>query len=343
MSDLNRLRELAALLRPSVTEARVKTRADLEKKFAELQEGIDAAIKDLMFELGEGGNLETMMDDVGVSDHKDAQPLLKAMQDAAAKFKKDIEKQLMEAEIMLFSAMTEELDPEPVMEMAKASEYHGGAFNRKMAKRMIASFKGKEDTVELEDGSEYEFEKMASGGNLKKGDIVFAMHDKYNTGAELYEILGFGGDDEVVKYDSVKDVYAKTGVKNLKALEDWNSKNEKDEVRLIVKDLNDGSSGAWFYLFEGRWAYGSGAEPLSFMAVKKIKDATVKEAKNHMDENEYQSVASWKRALKAKYGMGVKYVAHEGTINAFVGEKDDPKKEREVGYWDDTVGTVYAY
>jgi hypothetical protein len=333
MSELNRLRELAALLQPKrVTEARVKTRADLEKKF----ELVQATVKDLADDLSEGGAVETMMDDVGVSDHKDAAAILKTLNAAV----KTIQSALMEAEGLLFSAMTESRRPDPVNEMAKASEYHGGAFNRKMAKQMIASFKGKEDTVELKDGSEYEFEKMASGGNLKKGDIVFAMHDKYNTGAELYEILGFGKDDSV-KYDDMKAVYAGTGVKTLKELEKFNDANEKDEVRLIVKDLDDGSSGDWFYVFEGRWAYGSGGEPLSFMAVKKIKDATVKEAKNHMDENTYQSVASWKRALKAKYGMGVRYVAHEGTIDAFAGEKDDIKKERQVGDWDDTTGTVY--
>jgi hypothetical protein len=423
MSELNRLRELAALLQPKpVTEARVKTRADLEKKF----DSVQATVTDLADDLSEGGVLETLLDDVGMSDHKDAAGLLKTLDSAV----KTIQSALMEVEGLLFSAMTESRHPGPVTEMAKASEYRGGAFDRKRAKQMIASFKGKEDTFELEDGSEYEATKMASGGNLKKGDVVFAVHDKYNTGAELYEILGFGKDDKVV-YDSMKDVYAKTGVKTLKELEKFNDANDDKEVRMIVKDLDDGSSGDWFYVFEGRWAYGSGGEPLSFMGVKKIKDATVKEAlsvgdsvefaddsvtklvgkikhvikkgdkvpsgvkaysaydklggakdhqdvadykglylisacpkgkdceerlialpmyrnpkklseaKNHMDENTYQSVASWKRALKAKYGMGVRYVAHEGTIDAFAGEKDDIKKERQVGDWDDTTGTVY--
>jgi hypothetical protein len=236
MSELNRLRELAALLQPKpVTEARVKTRADLEKKF----DSVQATVTDLADDLSEGGVLETLLDDVGMSDHKDAAGLLKTLDSAV----KTIQSALMEVEGLLFSAMTESRHPGPVTEMAKASEYRGGAFDRKRAKQMIASFKGKEDTFELEDGSEYEATKMASGGNLKKGDVVFAVHDKYNTGAELYEILGFGKDDKVV-YDSMKDVYAKTGVKTLKELEKFNDANDDKEVRMIVKDLDDGSRAA---------------------------------------------------------------------------------------------------
>jgi hypothetical protein len=270
MSDLNRLRELAALLRPlPVTEARVKTRADLDKKFKALEEGVDAAMKDLMFELGEGGALETMMDDVGVSDHKDAQHIIKGVQDAAAKLKKDVSSLMMEAEGLLFSAMTEEVHPEPVNEMAAARSYSGGAFNRKEAKQMIQSFKDGEETFELKNGDEYRAAGRTTGSQLKKGDIVFAVHDQYNTGAEMYQIMGFGK-DSTVKYDSVKAAYAGTGVKTMKALEEFNSKNPKDEVRLIVKDLNDGDEGDFFYVSQGRWSYGSGAEPLSFIKVEKI-------------------------------------------------------------------------
>ena len=273
MTELYRLRELAALLQKPVSEARVKTRADLEKKFKELEEGIDGAIKDLLFEIGKGGVLETMMDDVGASSHEDAASILKTIADAAGRLKKDIGTAMMEAEGLLFSAMTEELDPEPVIgtitEMAKHTDYQGGAFNRKTTKLLIAAFKGKEDTFELPNGDEYEATKVASGGNLKKGDVVFAVHDKYNTGAELYQVLGFGK-GSTVKYDSMKDVYAGTGTKNLKALEKFNDENDKDEVRLIVKDLADGDEGDFFYTYQGRWSYGSGAEPLSFMAVKKV-------------------------------------------------------------------------
>lgn len=270
MSDMYRLRELAALLRPMpVTEARVKNRADLDKKFKALEEGVDAALKDLMFELGEGGALETMMDDVGVSDHQDAKHIISGVQAAADKLKKDVGTLMMEAEGLLFSAMTESRDPEPVNEMAAAEKYRGGAFNRRDAKGMIQAFKAGEETFDLQNGDKYRANGRMNGGALKKGDVVFAAHDQYNTGAELYEVLGFGKDDKV-KFDSVKAAYAQTGTKTLKELEAWNDENTKDEVRLIVRDLNGGEEGDFFYLFQGRWSYGSGAEPLTFIKVEKV-------------------------------------------------------------------------
>lgn len=270
MSDLNRLRELAALLRPlPVTEGRVKTRDDLDKKFKALEEGVNEAIEDLMFELGGGGKLETLMQDVGVADHKDARPIIKGIHDVTSKLKKEVGSLMMEAEGLLFSAMTEEVHPEPVNEMAAAGSYSSGVFNRKEAKSMIQAFKDGEETFELKNGDEYKAAGRTTGSQLKKGDIVFAVHDQHNTGAELYQIIGFGK-DSTVKYDSVKAAYAGTGVKTLKALEAFNDKNPKDEVRLIVKDLNDGDQGDFFYVSQGRWSYGSGAEPLSFITVEKI-------------------------------------------------------------------------
>lgn len=117
MSNLNRLRELAALLQPKpVTESRIRTRADLDKKFKSMEEGINDAIKDLMFEVGTGGALETMMNDVGVSSHKDAPGILKTVTDAVEKFKNDINTAMMEAEGLLFSALSEDRHPEPVTE-----------------------------------------------------------------------------------------------------------------------------------------------------------------------------------------------------------------------------------
>lgn len=263
MSDLSRLREIAALLRPTpVREAKIP------QGFDGLKRVIEDAMADLWDKLGEGGALEKMLDDHNLSDT--AEKSMEAMFDAYKTFKKEVENVLIEAEGMIM--MAEGTDPEPVHEMAAANKFQGGAFARKAAKQMIAAFKAGEDSFELDNGDEFMFDKPTNGGSLKKGDVVFAVHDKYNTGAELYEVLGFGGDDEKVKYDTVKAALAGTGTKSLKELEEYNSnqKSRDDEVRLIVKDLNDGSSGAWFYLHGGRWCYGSGAEPLSFSLVKKV-------------------------------------------------------------------------
>jgi hypothetical protein len=328
MSELNRLRELAALLRPiPVTEARVKTRADLEKKF----KSVEDTIKDLADDLSEGGTIEAMMDDVGVSSRKDAVAALKTLAGAV----KTIQSAMMEVEGLLFSAMTEGREPGPVNEMAAIADFSSGWIKGRKAKELVALFKNGEGTADLPDGSKYKAVKPIKGTDLAKGMVVFSSYNAYNQGAHIYEIMGVTkGDSETIAYDSVKEAMKANGCKSLKELDD------KIEPHLYVKDLADGDAGPFMYIYNGRWCTGSGAEANSFHAIEKVKEA-VKEAKNHMDEHTYQSVASWKRALKAKYGEGIRYVAHEGTIDAFAAEKDDRSKERQVGDWDDTTGTVY--
>ena len=72
-----------------------------------------------------------------------------------------------------------------------------------------------------------------------------------------------------------------------------------------------------------------------------IEPVTLKEGKNHMGEAEYQSKSSWKAALK-KLHPTVWYFEDDGTIDAFIGEKPFKNgKTKQVGYWDDTVGTVH--
>lgn len=62
--------------------------------------------------------------------------------------------------------------------------------------------------------------------------------------------------------------------------------------------------------------------------------------RNHMDEMEYETIPGWKRALKQKHPE-VWYHPDDGTIDAFVGPKPFKQGEtKQVGYWDDTVGTI---
>ena len=325
MSEMYRLRELAALLRPASTPV---AEAKIPQGFDGIRSVVEDALSDLNDKLGEGGALETILDKFGLSDT--AESTVAAMAKALEEFKQQVEACFTEAESMIHM-VKEGAEPEPedldealtddeqkeirrlnaqiarwqekygpgnraphavgpdwdktvkriealekkrskkITEMAKAGEFRGGAnmFGTRKVKQLIASFRGGEEDFELPNGERYEFDKPTNGGALKKGDIVFALHQKYNTGAELYEILGFGGDDGKVKYATVKDALKATGTKNLKELEKYNEGKKDDEVRLIVKDLADGDTGAFFYLFEGRWCYGSGAEPLTFCLVKK--------------------------------------------------------------------------
>ena len=121
----------------------------------------------------------------------------------------------------------------------------------------------------------YTAQRNIQGRTVAKGMVVLASYNAYNQGANLYEVLGFTGDDHKygkgdVMFDSVKDIFKHYGVKSLKVLEELQNKNEYGKSSyMVVRDLHSGDEGAWFYIFEGRWCRGSGAEPLSFTLMQK--------------------------------------------------------------------------
>ena len=118
-------------------------------------------------------------------------------------------------------------------------------------------------------------ERNIQGRTIAKGMLVLASYNDANQGADLCEVLGFTGDDEKygnggVKFDSVKDLFTHYGVKSLWALEELQDEKEYGYASyMVVRDLDTGESGSWFYLYEGRWCRGSGAEPLSFTLMQK--------------------------------------------------------------------------
>jgi len=266
MSDLNRLRELAALLQPKrepVAEAKSPT-----SDFDGIKAVVDDALADLHDKLGEGGALETLLDKSGLSgldkntDH-DGKTILERLSVRTAQYKKEVDNLLTEVELMLASDTSVH---ESLQEMADASKFHGNPFKRTDARMLIKQFKGGEETFDI-GGDKYTAKKAVNGGALEAGMQVFAAHDSTNTGAELYQVMGFSGgegtDDDTVKFKSAKEAMKACGVTNLAGLGDKG-------VRLIVKDMADGDEGGFFYVYKGRWAYGSGAEPLSFTLVQKV-------------------------------------------------------------------------
>ena len=118
--------------------------------------------------------------------------------------------------------------------------------------------------------------KIVRGNTLKRGMKLSASYSKVNEGTDYIEVLGFTGNDEKygeggVKYNSVQEIFRVTrGVSNLKQLEQHDNKNEYGYHHyMVARDIDPtstvkGETGAWYYIFEGRWSRGSGAEPLSF-------------------------------------------------------------------------------
>lgn len=128
----------------------------------------------------------------------------------------------------------------------------------------------------------YQIGNPVRGNMLSKGMKLAASYNQYNHGTDFVEVVGVTGNDTEYgeggpKFDSVKEALQSHGVRSLKALEELDRQSDKDRgyghhtylcVKEIKPDGTEGESGCWYYLFEGRWARGSGAEKLSFRVLE---------------------------------------------------------------------------
>jgi len=156
------------------------------------------------------------------------------------------------------------------------SELSSGMMKSSRAIEYVRTFAKGQATVKIGKNEEYRAKRRITSKSLTKGMKVAASYNKYNQGFDIYEIIGFTGSDEKygeggVKFDSAKELLKAYGVKNFKQLEALQDENEYGcHSYLEVRDLNTGEQGPWFYLFEGRWSLGSGAEALSFVEVEEF-------------------------------------------------------------------------
>ena len=163
-----------------------------------------------------------------------------------------------------------------VIEAIEVKDLSSGFIKSPKAKAKVKDITSGKETV-MVDKKEYASTGQAVRHiDLKKDMIVLASHDKYNQGAQVYEILGFTGTEKKygdggVKFNSIKDVMNDEGVKTLNELEDKQNENEYGfHTYMVVKDLDSNEEGPWFYLFKGKMSYGSGAEPLSFWLMEEV-------------------------------------------------------------------------
>lgn len=93
----------------------------------------------------------------------------------------------------------------------------------------------------------------------------------------MYEIIGvtddkspYGESPERI-FNSVRELLKEYNVDDLDELENLQLKNEPGyHFYLVVKDLETGNQGPYFYLNDGQWCRGSGAEPLYFGLLRKM-------------------------------------------------------------------------
>lgn len=164
------------------------------------------------------------------------------------------------------------------LEMARASDFNSGMMKNKRAKDLVKAFRDGEETYDINPNEKYRMVKKVAGNALEKGMLVMGSYNAYNQGAHLYEIVDIidrsDKDDSYKKenaYPSVKAMLKAHDVTSLAELEKKETSAD-DSLRfsLFVKDLADGDSGPWFYLYKGAWVRGSGAEKLTFTQVEKI-------------------------------------------------------------------------
>lgn len=159
--------------------------------------------------------------------------------------------------------------------------------------------------------------------NLKKGMRLGCAYNSTNTGVEFVEILGLTdaddkyGESGKVRFDSVKDAMAHYKVGSLAGLEklDKPEGEHEDTPRLVCKDLNDNSTGAWYYLYKGRYVRGSGAEALTFYEFAEIENESVSEGNNNeLDQDQFDKLDTIRKSAdeaaneveEAAHGMDIR-------------------------------------
>lgn len=120
-----------------------------------------------------------------------------------------------------------------------------------------------------------------ASNRLKAGMVVAYEYENGGIPRRYFiEILGFTGASEVsladreqqrtVRWASVKEALQAAEVTSLKALDKRESRYEHS-THMVARDLQDGSEGAWFYLYKGKWSRGSGADQCLFYRLDQVE------------------------------------------------------------------------
>jgi len=127
---------------------------------------------------------------------------------------------------------------------------------------------------------------------LKQGMFIVATYKKYNVGAEFFRIEGFikertsknptykedlNNEKEILeniieRYDTMKEMLFSNGCSKLEELETLEERSRKLNVdfqfSILFRDVTDNGLdklGNYYFIYDGKWSRGSGAEPLSFI------------------------------------------------------------------------------
>jgi len=124
----------------------------------------------------------------------------------------------------------------------------------------------------------WEFIRKVPYKSLKVGGVYGESYHRYNTGYDVFIFDGFS--DVTPKYgeggpmfQNIKEVQDKYGVRNMDDIENIEKLLDMKYghgIYLCTTSLTMGMSGCYYYVSEGRWSRGSGAEPLTFWEVERV-------------------------------------------------------------------------
>ena len=115
--------------------------------------------------------------------------------------------------------------------------------------------------------------KKVSIAQLEKGDkIKFAETDMWETFQGFTDDTSAYGSDPKQVFANWKEVKSHYGISNIKALEELQDKNKYGFCTYIQTVDSDGEEGIVnCYIYNGKFCYGSGGNPASFLKMTPIE------------------------------------------------------------------------
>ena len=160
-----------------------------------------------------------------------------------------------------------------VRELKKSLREEGG-----LLKDPARAFKQGEKSVTLEDWRGKPLSTWKAVGTLDSADLeagfhVAAFYDDVNQGVAFDQIVGFSVTDadhySPVAYRSARELLTAYGAKSLADLESQQKGSTRFTIRVIMLDQEENGPHNPYYIYQGKWCKGSGAEPLEFLRIEK--------------------------------------------------------------------------
>lgn len=164
----------------------------------------------------------------------------------------------------------------PSKDPVDINDLNGGLGNRKKILAAINLFYSGQVAVSLNGESTWKCVKKISAYDLKPGDCFAAAYNLINQGCELYQFLGFTSMDKKwgesgVAFQTLEHVFNHYKVSSIEELEDLSDILEYGHsIYMWVRDLTREEEYAYFYIFQGEWCRGSGAESITLAIVEQV-------------------------------------------------------------------------